>query len=576
MQEPGSAQRKIVIPYFDGVNSLVSFNMAKKTEFVHAENARSKIIGTIEKREGQTVLGTNSVGKPFVTTNNYGLFSFQNSNNQGLYRISVNENALLSINTFDDIFIAETYNDPTKITISVKDVLNIKEQVNNGTGDLVTFYYLNGNNNWIPLTGDGTGIPGGVFDYTYAEGCVFLVNLNSDNRYIDTDGITVKTSKTPGGHLYNTPPASKINFYKNRLYIADYIYGGVRYKNSILRSSYPTGIVALVNADYNSTLSTTIAVTDNKYFYTDSGQNSYDIYRGNTKITTVTVNTINETNIIVAGTISSILASDEIWVAGTYTGKKIFQWINNPSSSGRDVKQYDTMKLSGGENDSITVLTNIGNIMFASNKNAMISWNDYTMENFDLDIGCVSPSGYIKMIGTLYFLHYTGIYSTTGGVPKLLSNKIEKYITGATKFGKENSTAGKKGRNIFFTLGDVTLYKPDGSVDKILKDVCAEFNIIQENWYIHTNVKASEFATFVEATDSDRLVFTDTSGNQSSYDISATNLEYDASGILKSSTYTIDCSTNSIQLMLSDFGNNLPPYVVYICDVCAKAKLSTP
>jgi hypothetical protein len=69
---------------------------------------------------------------------------------------------------------------------------------------------------------------------------------------------------------------------------------------------------------------------------------------------------------------------------------------------------------------------------------------------------------------------------------------------------------------------------------------------------------------------------TDTCGNQIICDISASNVEYDTSGILQSSTYTIDCSSNSIQVTLSDFGNNLPPYVVYICDVCAKAKLSTP
>ena len=68
---------------------------------------------------------------------------------------------------------------------------------------------------------------------------------------------------------------------------------------------------------------------------------------------------------------------------------------------------------------------------------------------------------------------------------------------------------------------------------------------------------------------------TDTSGNHSSYDISAINVERDTSGILQSSTYSIDCSSNSIHVTLSDFGNNLPPYVVYICDVCAKAKLST-
>ena len=85
-------------------------------------------------------------------------------------------------------------------------------------------------------------------------------------------------------------------------------------------------------------------------------------------------------------------------------------------------------------------------------------------------------------------------------------------------------------------------------------------------------------ATVIDISGSEPILnidITDTSGNHSSYDISAINVERDTSGILQSSTYTIDCSSNSIHVTLSDFGNNLPPYVVYICDVCAKAKLST-
>ena len=546
MLEPGLKQQAVLIPYLEGVNSLVSFNTAKKTEFVHAENARSKIIGTIEKREGQTVLGTNTTGLPFVTAANYGLFSFQNIQNQGLYRISVNESASISINVVDrvyipDLILTEFTTAPTTqlfpLTIIVTDGVQYSEQVNENTGTLATIYYINSANQWVPLTGSGTGIPGGTFDYTYAEGCVFLVNFNSDNRYVTATGTTVVSATSASGHLYNTPPASRINFYKNRLYLADFVRDGVRYKTTILRSSYPMGIISLVNLDANITMSNInigstgtgdVDITDNKYFYTASGANVYEIYRATTKIAEMTVTAIQEvsvtasfvsfvaTPVIVPGVIPTLvlLASDEIWIKGTYTGPKVFRWVSNPTITGRDIKQYDTFKLSGGENDAITMLTNIGNIMMVSNGSNMTTWNDYTLENFDLDIGCVSKKGYVKMIGTLYFIHYTGIYATSGTTPKLISNKIERYINGATKAGKENSAAGKKGRNIFFTLGDVTLLRPDGSLEKILKDVCVEYNLIQENWYIHKNVKASEFATFIENTDSDRLEFTDTAGNK--------------------------------------------------------------
>jgi hypothetical protein len=557
---------------------------------IHAENARSKMIGTIEKREGQTVLGTNLDGKPFVTRANYGLFSFQNNYNQGLYRISEKEDPDISISVYDQVGIADQANDESTETawtlfISVSEDIVVNDKVNyeaadGNTGHVATIYYINNENQWVPLTGNGTNIPSGVFDYTYAENCIFLTNINAGNRYITSDGSTVMTSYTPAGHLYNTPPASKINFYKNRLYMADFIRSGIRYKTTVLRSSYPMGVISLVNNDYttvsggtvatngstvltgtgteflsvfhvgdtilvtgetsrvitqvvdDSTLTVssafsttasglsvsitagTIDITDTKYFYTDEGANTYDVYRGAIYVTTLTVTQVNETSI--AATWSGapkLLASDEIWISGTYEGDKVFRWVSNPTISGKDVKQYDTFKLSGGENDEITMLTNIGNVMLISNKTTMASWNDYTLQNFDLDIGCVSKKGYVKMIGTLYYMHYTGVYATSGGVPQLISNKIEQYITGATKEAKENSAAGKKGRSIFFTLGDVTLYKLDGSINKILKDVCLEYNLTQGNWFVHTNVKASEFATFIEGVDSDRLEFTDTQGN---------------------------------------------------------------
>jgi len=514
--EPGKQQRRLNIPYFEGVNSLVSFNIGKNTEFVHAENARSKMVGTIEKREGQTVLGLNTNNKPFVTSANYGLFSFKNDNNPGFYRISVLENADININVVDKIAMVENF-DPTIYSIYVKENISIKENINNNTGGVATIYYINTSNQWIPLSGDGVDIPAGVFDYTYAEGCVFLVNQSAENRYILADGTSVVTSLSGSGHLYNTPRASRINFYKNRLYMGDFVKNGIRYPTTILRSSYPVGILCLLNNDYAAAVSgSTIEVTDTKYLYSTSGANTYDIYRGNILVTQITITRVNESSIVATWTgAPNLLSSDEIWLSGTYDGIKTFRWVNNPTSSGRDVKQYDTMKLSGGENDPITILTNIGNVMIAANKSSMLSWNDYTLENFDLDIGCVSKKGYVKMIGTFYFIHYTGIYATSGGVPKLISNKIEKYITGATKEGKEKSAGGKKGRSIFFTLGDVTLYNADGSILKILDDVCVEYNLVQENWYVHTNVKAGEFATFIESVDSDRLEFLDQEGNHS-------------------------------------------------------------
>lgn len=556
-KETGNKTQRVRIDYFDGINSLTGANLSKKTELAHAENARSKTIGTLEKREGMIVTGTNTSGQPFVTSGNFGLFPFRTDVSKGLYRISVAQNPTLSINIIDSLIVSENKAfsggalslSLIPINIVVADNLSIQEDLGDNMEPPVTIYYLSNDDKWTPLTGSGINIRGGQFDYVNAENNMFLVNQYDSNRYISSNGTTVTTSSSGSGHLFNTPKAGKINFYKGRLYLADFIQNDVQYKTTILRSSYSMGIVALVNADYDSTISTTIKVTDSKYIYTDSGANSYDIYRGGTLVTTVTATTVNEISMVVTGTITGVLASDEIWIAGTYTGSKIFRWSKNPTVSGKDVKQYDTFKLSGGENDAVTMMTNVGNIMLISNKTTMSSWNDYTLENFDIGVACVSKKGYVKILGTLYFLHYTGIYATSGSIPQLISNKVERYINGATTTGKEKCAAGKKGRSIFFTLGDVILYRTDGSVEKTLNDVCLEYNIVQQNWFVHTGISADEFVTFVETSDSDKLEFTDTKGRKSVKEFLANGVATDDG---KEIPFRAD--TNPIQ-MQSDFEN---------------------
>jgi hypothetical protein len=156
--------------------------------------------------------------------------------------------------------------------------------------------------------------------------------------------------------------------------MADFITNGVTYPTTVVRSSYPLGIVALVNGDH-SIGTTTLEVTDNKYFYADSGMNRYDIYRGSTFIETITVTAVNETSVTTATTSNTILSSDEIWIEGTYRGEKQYRWVSNPTASGKDVKQYDTFRLSGGEDDSITLFDTIGNVMVIGNHYSLSTWD---------------------------------------------------------------------------------------------------------------------------------------------------------------------------------------------------------
>ncbi len=467
-KESGQLEERYSISYFDGINATVQPSLAKRTELSHAENVRSPQIGVLEKREGQTAKGLNSGDTKFIATTNYGIFYFDDTNvdSQKIYRIT-----------------------------EVSGVRNI--------------YYLHTNGRWtIMADADAQALSAANFDNAIVDGQMILVNGAAENKMINADGVTVINSSN-AGDLYNSPNAKKVAVYKNRIHLADFTRSTVRYPTTILRSSYPLGIIALSDGD-QSAGATSLSVTDTKYFYAASGMNTYEVYRGGTLITTVTVTGVNETTIAVNATSAAILSSDEFWIGGTYHGAKQYRWVNNPTSTGRDVKQYDTFKLTGGDESPITLFETIGNVLMIGNRRTLALWDDYTLQNIDLGIGCASSRGYVKMLGTLYFLDYNGIYGTTGGMPTLLSRKIERYIKGATKNGLENAAAGKKGLSVFFAIGDVSLYHEDGSEDKTLNDVCLEYNAGDQNWYVHINVAIDQFINFINTTGAEQIWGTST------------------------------------------------------------------
>ena len=194
------------------------------------------------------------------------------------------------------------------------------------------------------------------------------------------------------------------------------------------------------------------------------------------------------------------------------------------------------------------------------------------------------PTDFIPDVSIPSICTYTNVYDTSNSSGSILQHTSTTIIDmnssetmfqidhTTTDIDSEGNIAHQITCDISAIIIDISGSEPILQIENTITEIDSESKIIH---YSSCDISA----TVIDISGSEPMLnvdITDISGNHSSYDISASNIEYDASGILKSSTYTIDCSTNSIQVMLSDFGNNLPPYVVYICDVCAKAKLSTP
>ena len=472
MANAGAQLKRIEIPYFEGVNSFVSGNLSKKQEPYAVENARGDEIGIIEKRDGTALVEDDLTPK----VDNYAVMYFENDENDGLYKIS-NDGYL-------------------------------------GPNHGIQIYYLDGGE-WVK-TGDLEDyafgdIPKGInweIDHTIADGKMFIVNGYDENLYVDETGDTIVEADDTAitNHLYGSPIARRINYFKNRLYVADYEYEDGRHKNGVARSSEQLGVVSLVASDH-ALASSWIEVTDTKYI---READSLDVYRGEEYLCTLTTDQKEGDRIHISAypwLTVALKASDELWVADTYgQRKKFFRWTDR-LGGGEDVKEYDSFTLSGGQNQAITMLENIGDVMMIANDTNIAVWNDYALKNLDLGIGCCSQSGYVKTSGMLWFLDYKGLYATGGSTPTLMSSKVEKYFRGATREGLQNAALGKQRYSVFAARGDVTLYNPDGSVRKVLSDVCMEYNWRQQNWYVHTNIPAKYFRSFMDSTKVDRVVF---------------------------------------------------------------------
>lgn len=172
------------ILYFEGTNAKSSANIAQKEEFSHTENARSNNIGTVEKREGMSLYGDSA-----IATANRNLFYFKNSNSDssGVYRIS-------------DL---------------------------DGTYRL---YYLDVDGDWNQIgTTEFSGDPGdvGLLGFCKAKDNFYLFSrMMGPWCILGSDGISLHQRETLANisenNVYNAPYANLINYYKGRLYAADY------------------------------------------------------------------------------------------------------------------------------------------------------------------------------------------------------------------------------------------------------------------------------------------------------------------------------------------------------------------
>jgi hypothetical protein len=650
---PRKPKRK-ELTYFDGINAYVGDNIAKISELCYADNCRSTKLGTVEKRAGCSLVGASRS----TSTDNWGLAYFKNDYGKGLVIADTISNIthFYYLNNTDTWTAIDTTgrfslgNNTTTFTItkavntvtytptfgliippntrlSVGDSVVINGQnfnsANNGTfivTDVSSTYFSVTNASGEaegPVT-IGTGYVnfiGRDFSFVVAENCLFAVNGSNLNHLFRKDAAYYYNSDNRYWHLFQSPKARKIAYYKNRLYLADYYSGNQRQKNKAVYSSAPVGIVSLIEDDqeitpqYIGANSTSFDIsspraTIKRYAWNGTGTNPQltkylkqgmvlniqgSAFSANNKgsfeLVTVAENyfeidnsagvnetgkiigvgyieityvelAITETRHIYAGDylqvksggssvgwvqvsstnakkegrlrierpVFAISSGSELWVQmqdddGDFNNNLLFRWPDN-TAMGTDVKEYDTFAITSLQSEEIKIFEPVGDVLVIGSNNHLATWNDYSLQELNYDIGCISDLGYVKKFGSLFFVHYTGIYSFDGSsAPQLISAKIQPFIDGASKSSLETSRMSAKGYSIFTYLGDVTLYKNDGSIDRTLTSVTAEYNILQQNWYIHSGLEVIKFVNYQATTDATKLVFVGTNSGRSVYEL---------------------------------------------------------
>ena len=407
------------------------------------ENARSTVVGLLEKRKGYALFGTD-----LFATQNFGLFDFTNAAHT-LLRVSK-------------------------------------------VGTTISVYHYNGAS-WVQNTGPATGLSAAECDFANAYERCFIVNGTDNNFYLESGATTAVDSTTSTGMLYNAPTARLINYFRDQLYLGDYLrIDGTRERTGICFSSVPLGIVSLVSGDQTQPI-TTLNVTDTKYIKVGAANDSLDVYRGGTLIGTITVTGKTQNSLTISSFGTNLLSSDELWIAGTRSGAKVIRWDNRATGIG--ISQYDSFKNTSEED--LVLLANVNNTMMIFTENSISLYNGTYLKPLDLEIGCISKNSFVKILGQGFFLHTTGLYATTGGVPRLLSAKIQDIFTNANISSLRKATAATDGFSYFVYIGPVTFYDQEGRPKKTLNDVVIEYNIRQNNFFVHTDIPISHFASFV-------------------------------------------------------------------------------
>ena len=77
---------------------------------------------------------------------------------------------------------------------------------------------------------------------------------------------------------------------------------------------------------------------------------------------------------------------------------------------------------------------------------------NYELMDITNDVGCVGQRTVVEVKGLLFWLDYTGVFQYTGGQPRKISDKVQKYIEGINWTYKHLIAAGTKDDKLYLSI----------------------------------------------------------------------------------------------------------------------------
>lgn len=202
---------------------------------------------------------------------------------------------------------------------------------------------------------------------------------------------------------------------------------------------------------------------------------------------------------------------DRVYLANGGSANTSRVWYSSLPSGGAITwdTANDYFDVNPDDGDEVTALENNGNRLLIFKHRALYRWNFGQIEpDRVIGVGTDSQES-VKTnfdLGVTFFANQRGVYTYTGNRPKLISRKIQPFISGVQDWA--NVRGGIDSEHYYLSVGDIVLG------DKTFSNCVLVYHISLDAWTVFSlGSEPTVFATLIDVGNGEQLCFGDAVGN---------------------------------------------------------------